>query len=633
MRYYEILLEDYKTSAKKFIDSGFSPDLVKSVLLQFRQIQPRISDINLKNIDWWARNRTFPQLKNYIENFEGIPTKSQMGKKTGRSHNLIENSEWLIVIPLDKDASCFHGKTTDWCTTKPFQNYYEDYFYDNRITLIYCLQKNSGKKWAIAAHNKFLDSTEFFDVNDKPLSYEEFEKQTGLNVDEILHIAFGTEVQKNVETSRVDYSVALKRIKQLIKEIEQTNKPNSEIESLLWYTKHKGLLQAYMSLVGPADFNKNLEIFAINSIDNAITYIAHPSERIQLMSAKRDGFTTLNYLMQLIGEDSISEEVKRACVYENPSIINRINDQSEELKRIAIERGLWNLKFLKPPVSDELKMMAIKNDGRAIDYIQNPSEEMQIESLSQYGDRINLILKKGIKPSEKVLLTSVSRQDADEALNVLIGYNVEITDKILTTAMKNSDDPKAVIGVASMNNIEISIGAQIAAVNNIPHAIYSLYALYNGKVNEAVQIVAAREGGASFIAETYRYIVTTRKLIDVSRNAIEEAFKHTAYLSVKQMKNMITLKSRYGEEFSSFPTYETFKNAIDSVVSVEINSDVIELLSMSFVYPDIHEKLVNYAKDVAKQEKQRDNAMLGILVSDYIRQSDLENLSFEPEEK
>ena len=310
MRYYEILLEDYKTSAKKFIDSGFSPDLVKSVLLQFRQIQPRISDINLKNIDWWASNRTFPQLKNYIENFEGIPTKSQMGKKTGRSHNLIENNEWLIVIPLDKDASCFHGKTTDWCTTKPFQNYYEDYFYDNRITLIYCLQKNSGKKWAIAAHNKFLDSTEFFDVNDKPLSNEEFEKQTGLNVDEILHIAFGTEVQKNVETSRVDYSVALKRIKQLIKEIEQTNKPNSEIESLLWYTKHKGLLQAYMSLVGPADFNKNLEIYAVNTIDNAITYIANPSEKVQLISAKHDGFTTLNYLLKIYGEDNISEEVK-----------------------------------------------------------------------------------------------------------------------------------------------------------------------------------------------------------------------------------------------------------------------------------------------------------------------------------
>ena len=43
----------------------------------------------------------------------------------------MENDDWLVVIPLDKDASCFHGKNSDWCTTKINQGNFEDYFYEN----------------------------------------------------------------------------------------------------------------------------------------------------------------------------------------------------------------------------------------------------------------------------------------------------------------------------------------------------------------------------------------------------------------------------------------------------------------------------------------------------------------------
>jgi hypothetical protein len=627
MRFYEILLEDYKTTAKKYVASGFDANLVTTILSKFRQIQPRISDINLKNIDWWATNRTFKQLEEYVNNFEGIPTKSQMGKKTGRSHNIVENDQWLIVVPLDKDASCFHGKTTDWCTTKPFKSHYEDYFYNNNITLIYCIQKKTGSKWAIAAHNKHLHNTEYFDVNDTPLDKDEFEKQTKLNVDEILSIAFGEDVQSNVEQSRTDYVTAIKRIDELLRVVEKTHTQNQEIESLLWFTKDSSRLRAYMQNVGPASYNKNLELFAANTVDNAITMIKNPSEKIQLISADNDGWTTLTYLFKTYGEDNVSDAVKLACIKNFASIISIVTKQSEEMKRMAVESGLTRLNYLKKPISDELKLIALAKDGRAIRYIDNPTEEMQLVAVKKYGSTLDEILRKNIKPSESVLLASVMHGDADDAIEQMIKYKIKISDEVLKTSLSWSDDVKKILGFVAMEDIELSMGAQIEAVKNDPFTIYSLFSLYDGKVNEVVQIIAAKENGSAYINETMRFMNTTRKLANMSSTAIEEAIKSTPHLAEKMLKSLNIFKKNT-PEFDAYPTYTAFKNAVDGFVEKEYNGSVIAALELSFQYPEINEKLTQYALSKAKETN---NKMLLTLVNEYISKSDSDNLTFEPD--
>lgn len=629
MRYFQIIKEDYKTSAKKYVASGIDADNVTTMLSKFRQIQPRISDINLKNIDWWASNRTFKQLADYVNNFEGIPTKSQMGKKTGRSHNLLENDQWLIVVPLDKDASCFHGKTTDWCTTKPFKSYYEDYFYSRDITLIYCIQKKNGSKWAIAANKQYLDNTEYFDVNDNPLDKDEFENQTKLNVDDILSIAFGKKVQTEVEQSRTDYATAIKKIDELLRVVEKTNTQNQEIESLLWFTKDTDRLKAYMQNVGPASYNKNLEVFAANTIDNAITMIKNPSEKIQLISASKDGWTTLTYLFETFGEDNVSDTVKLACIKNFPSIISKVTKQSEEMKRMAVESGLTRLNYLKEPVSDELKLIALNKDGKAIRYIDNPTEEMQLLAVKEYGTYIDEILRKDIKPSERVLLASVQHYDADDVIEQMVKYKIKISDDVLKAALSGSDAVRKIIGLVAMEDIELSIGAQIEAVRNDPFSIYSLWSLYNGNVNEAVQIIAAKENGVAYINESIKYSANTRTLPNMSSTAIEEAIKSTPHLADKMLKNLNKLKSN-NPEFDAYPTYNAFRNAVYGFVAEEYNSSVIAALELSFQYPEINEKLTQYALSKAKETN---NKMLEKMVNEYISKNDLDNLTFEPEEK
>jgi hypothetical protein len=632
MRYIELLLEDYKTAAKTYEKNGVSPEKVKNVLNQFRKIQPRISDLNLKNIDWWAKNRDFSQLEEYIINFEGIPTKSQIGKKTGRSYNITENNEWLIVIPLDKDASCFHGKTTDWCTTKPFRGYYENYFYDKKITLIYCIQKQSGNKWAIAAHKDMLNNTEYFDVNDEPLKKSQFEKQTGLNTDKILSIAFGKKPQDEVKTSRERYSAALDRIKFLMPEVTKTRTQNIEIEKLLWYTKNTKLLDQYMSAVGPANFNKNLEIFAVSSgIPSAITYIKNPSERVQIISAKKNGAITLDYLLDIYGEDNISDEVKLLCIKEEPKVIRNLKNQTEELKRAAIETGYVNMQFIQPPISDELKLLAIQKSPRSIKSIENPSEELQILAVKNNGTVLYdlLINPSKITPSKQVLIASVSNENAISAIDTMMYNGIKITDEIIINAMVNTYDAGQLIRILNNKGYNISTSAQIAAVNNDPGVIYNLYSIYDGNVSEAVQMVSAKESGSLFLSNTHRYIITTRKLIDVSNYAVEEAFKSTGSLTVMMMKYFNSLKKNMGKDkFTAFPTFMSFKNAIDSLIKEGFNSDVIYILSISFTYKKLYDRVVDYAEKAAKKD---DNTMLQRLIKEYKEESDLDNLKFEPE--
>ena len=63
------------------------------------------------------------------------PTQSKSKRLVGDAVVLREDDRWLVVIPLDKEASCFHGRNTDWCTAKPRRTHWEEHFIDARTVL------------------------------------------------------------------------------------------------------------------------------------------------------------------------------------------------------------------------------------------------------------------------------------------------------------------------------------------------------------------------------------------------------------------------------------------------------------------------------------------------------------------
>jgi hypothetical protein len=101
--------------------------------------------------------------------------------------------------------------------------------------LIYCLNKKTGNKWAIAAKKTPKGKAEYFDKNDDTITKKQFDVQSGLKSDDLLKKAFEPEVDAKVQSSRKKYSVLIGKIKAFIK--TRPKDRNADIEELLVYTK------------------------------------------------------------------------------------------------------------------------------------------------------------------------------------------------------------------------------------------------------------------------------------------------------------------------------------------------------------------------------------------------------------
>lgn len=238
----ELIVEGYREVEAKFVAAGADAGQVKTAIQQYRDLVNRNQvQGQERNIDWWGKNHTFADFAQFLDQKALDTSKSQLKKSrdTGRSVNLLETDDWLIVVPLDKDASCFHGKNSDWCTTKREHGYFEDYFYNKSIILIYCLNKKTGGMWAIANYrhvelpdpdDEDAEDSEFdvetlernhwaelFDQKDNSITIEQFQQQTGLDADQLLDLsdqkmAPGAEIDNRLRGRSQQMSQARKQI-------------------------------------------------------------------------------------------------------------------------------------------------------------------------------------------------------------------------------------------------------------------------------------------------------------------------------------------------------------------------------------------------------------------------------------
>ena len=194
------IFEGYKEVTQKYITSGADPSKVKTAIDQYRELVNRNQVAgDERNIDWWGKNKSFNEFSNFISSKDLNRTKTQLkrNKVQGEVITLRDDDEWTIVIPLDKDASCNYGSNTDWCTAKRERDYYEDYVAKG-VVLIYCINNQTKKKWAIATSFVVKNSSEFFDQHDTSLTSQQFATQTGLNPTQLISQAskYNTQIEK-----------------------------------------------------------------------------------------------------------------------------------------------------------------------------------------------------------------------------------------------------------------------------------------------------------------------------------------------------------------------------------------------------------------------------------------------------
>jgi hypothetical protein len=276
---------------------------------------------------------------------------------------------WLIVIPLDKDASCFHGKNSDWCTTKVNRPEFEQYFYDKQVTLIYCLNKQTAGMWAIATHTK-TDQIEIFDQQDNTITAKQFQTQTGLAANSIVGLAREKTNASPVTTARDSYNQVMIRIEQIISE-PAPPADITELVKLLRYTKSGTYSAAFLEKYrGTVQLPEDLLLLAVKMNDTAIQYIKNPSPEVQLAAVTQNGIA-IQYIK------NPTPEVQLATVTQNGIAIQYIKNPTPEVQLAAVTQNGWAIQFIKEP-TPELQLAAVTQDGWVIEYINNPTPEVQL---------------------------------------------------------------------------------------------------------------------------------------------------------------------------------------------------------------------------------------------------------------
>lgn len=436
MRLYEILLEGYKEAIAAF-SAEEDKGIVNQVIEKFKELVSRNQvQGNERNIDWW-RKQGWEKFQTFVNDKYQQPTKNQLKKKKaiGKSITLKENDKWLIVIPLDHKASCFYGKNTEWCTARPSGHFYDQYFFDNRIILVYLIDKETGKKFAIAHAEDFDENDEeetreeefeLFDQEDTKINDNDFKEATGYLPEEVVEL-ITTEHKNIIDQSRNDRTKLVKFVKNKLSNWRSkgTYERDEELEDLLTDSKIPDLVNQYIRAVGERhglqDYNETLTLISIrNSSGITIQYIKNQKPLYQKEALKASSGLSIKHIR------NPSDEIKREAIKMSPSVLSFI-DAPKEMIVQAVKEDMFAIRYVKNP-SDQLLELAVKNHPKAIRFINNPSPKLQILAVSNEPGVIRLI----DSPSEQAQIAAVSK-------NVhALEYIKNPTEKVKIAAAKNN---------------------------------------------------------------------------------------------------------------------------------------------------------------------------------------------------
>jgi len=247
MRFDEFatIFEGYREAQQEFAQ-GTDADAVKKMINAYRSLVDRNQVQGPeRNIDHW-RKQGWENFSKFVQSKNQERSSTQIKRNKGikpQQITLQDDDSWLIVIPLDKDTSCFYGRGTSWCTTKSQDRQFEMFFYDSSIVLIYCIKKSTGGMWAIA-YDEDDDAVELFDQNNNELSKNDFQSQTLLLPEMLIRKAFAARNKNTISTARLYWKAAKDKLSKMdFGQLSPEQKP--EIEKLLLYVKDPYLMIQY----------------------------------------------------------------------------------------------------------------------------------------------------------------------------------------------------------------------------------------------------------------------------------------------------------------------------------------------------------------------------------------------------
>ena len=556
MRYIEFIVEGYPEAITDFTAQSGDKNIVQTTINAYKTLvnKNQVQD-NERNIDWW-RKEGWDKFKKFVDEKSTQPTKTQVKRKlsAGQSILLKETDTWLIVVPLDHDSSCFHGKNTEWCTARPTGHYFDQYFLDNEVNLIYVLNKETGGKWAIASHVK-INQIELFDQQDKSMSEATFKAQTGFDPRDLIKLI--PDNDSRIATARTDRKSLLAEVISALEEWKKTDlSRDTKLEELLIKSKHASSCVKYVELVGdnhgPQEFPEVIQLAAVRTAGYMITYIKNPKLPVQIAAVKQDGsaieyiisagitpdekvqyvavtqnYNAIQYIIQ--AKITPSEPVQIAAVTQNYNAIEYIIKAkitpSEPVQIAAVTQSSVTQSWyaiediidagIEP--SEAVQLAAVTQSWYAIQYIIGakitssdgkhikiiPSDPVQLVAVKQNGEAIRYIIDAGIEPSESVQLAAVKQNSS--AIQYIINAGIEPNEPVQLAAVKRNPSLFQYIIKAKIEpndgkhtKIKPSEPVQIAAVTQKGGLIGDIIEA-GIKPSEPVQIAAVTKNGDAII--------------------------------------------------------------------------------------------------------------------------------------
>jgi len=110
-----------------------------------------------------TKYKSFTEIQKAVKEGDEILKQKESEKQIIK---LYDKDGYLVLIPLTFEASKIYGANTKWCITQ--ETYWKNYQWNYRI--IYIIDKNKNKKWAIS--RKYSDNTDVkgWDSADKEIS-------------------------------------------------------------------------------------------------------------------------------------------------------------------------------------------------------------------------------------------------------------------------------------------------------------------------------------------------------------------------------------------------------------------------------------------------------------------------------
>lgn len=252
-QFIQTLFENYHTTFNSFAKEF--PDKEKEIatsINHFRKLQNTLQG-DEKNIDWWAK-QGWEKFNTFVQQNISKKTKSSLKKEQGDFYVLQDDSEWTILIPLDHQASCYHGAGTDWCISKQKHDYFYRYIFEDNKLLVFCIRKSDKNMWAILYNIKNNHQTEekkifnfdsAYKKDDSAINAETFKTETGLNLDTINEwlTKKQDEILDRLAANRTkDYNY-------LYMDALRTHQKNSELENLMIAKKDSKKISEYTHTV------------------------------------------------------------------------------------------------------------------------------------------------------------------------------------------------------------------------------------------------------------------------------------------------------------------------------------------------------------------------------------------------